>query len=741
MHRQLTDGPDRPRRGDHGVVGTDEIVGHPRTATTICDATLSTRVRAPTPPCRRSPLDGRRGSACPTCGGWADPRSPDRLSVSRRHTRPECQELLEVGLLGPVEVRRDGRAVPVPGSPQRILLARLALSPGRPVPVTALVDLLWPDDPPANAVRNLRSYVSRLRRAIGDAPGHVGPGRLPPRRGQHGSSPRRAAGGRGRRRGSGRPRSGRGTPDRCARPVAGRAARRPARMPGVGGRAGPAARVAPRAPGAAPGAAARHRAAGQRRARARAAGTDRAAAGTTAAAADARAAPGRPDRGRPRDRARLPPPPRRRDRAGPGPGAGRPGAAAAHGRPAAPAAGPGARPGRGDARTAPPGRPVRRAGRRDRRGAVGASAPRGRQRGGAGWGRQDASRARAAGLGGRARRRGRARRGHHGGGRGRHGRRRAGSAGGVRGHRCGDRRAARPRPGSARARQLRARPRHGARTWSRNCSSTAPVSRCWPPAGGDSASRASRWSGSAPCPSRTGSRCSAIVRPCSATGSTAGRPEVREICALLDGLPARRRARRPEGSGVRAPRAARPAGRRAAGARTGSRGRPDDRAGAGRGMVLPAPRPRGTGAVRPVRRGGRRVRPQRAGPPRPSGHREPGRAARRARRDVDGAGRPLGRAAPLPPARAAAAGRPRPPGAGRPRRGPREPRPVDERAPRPRAPGAGRAIRRGHLAAAPRAGEPAGRARRADRRRASGRMPRRSPSRWPWCSATTCTWS
>ena len=89
--------------------------------------------------------------------------------MSRRHTRPECQELLEVGLLGPVEVRRDGRAVPVSGSPQRTLLARLALSAGGLVPVTALVDLLWPDDPPANAVRNLQSYISRLRQAIGDA--------------------------------------------------------------------------------------------------------------------------------------------------------------------------------------------------------------------------------------------------------------------------------------------------------------------------------------------------------------------------------------------------------------------------------------------------------------------------------------------------------------------------------------------------------------------------------------------
>ncbi|GAA0799633.1 AfsR/SARP family transcriptional regulator [Spirilliplanes yamanashiensis] len=76
-------------------------------------------------------------------------------------------ETVEVGLLGPVELRRSGAAVPLTGVPQRVVLARLALARGRVVPVADLVDALWGDDPPDNAVGNLHSYVSRLRRAAG----------------------------------------------------------------------------------------------------------------------------------------------------------------------------------------------------------------------------------------------------------------------------------------------------------------------------------------------------------------------------------------------------------------------------------------------------------------------------------------------------------------------------------------------------------------------------------------------
>ncbi len=63
--------------------------------------------------------------------------------------------------------------MPVGGVRLRMLLARLALDPGRFVPVDTLVDGLWGEWPPADAGNALQSLVSRLRRTIRDATGTV----------------------------------------------------------------------------------------------------------------------------------------------------------------------------------------------------------------------------------------------------------------------------------------------------------------------------------------------------------------------------------------------------------------------------------------------------------------------------------------------------------------------------------------------------------------------------------------
>jgi predicted ATPase/DNA-binding SARP family transcriptional activator len=79
---------------------------------------------------------------------------------------------LEISVLGPVEVRRDGRLLPVPGGKTSELLVRLALDAGVSVRADKLVDDLW-----AGAVtrRNtLQSKVARLRRALGDPAAVVG---------------------------------------------------------------------------------------------------------------------------------------------------------------------------------------------------------------------------------------------------------------------------------------------------------------------------------------------------------------------------------------------------------------------------------------------------------------------------------------------------------------------------------------------------------------------------------------
>ncbi|MEV1177779.1 BTAD domain-containing putative transcriptional regulator, partial [Nonomuraea sp. NPDC049784] len=49
---------------------------------------------------------------------------------------------------------------------QRAVLARLLVAGGRAVPVSTIIDELWPGRPPAQALSTIQGYVSRLRRAL-----------------------------------------------------------------------------------------------------------------------------------------------------------------------------------------------------------------------------------------------------------------------------------------------------------------------------------------------------------------------------------------------------------------------------------------------------------------------------------------------------------------------------------------------------------------------------------------------
>jgi len=70
------------------------------------------------------------------------------------------------GVLGPLEVRGATGRLDVPGRQERALLALLLTAPGRVLSVSAIVDGLWADQPPAGAGKTVQSYVSRLRRAL-----------------------------------------------------------------------------------------------------------------------------------------------------------------------------------------------------------------------------------------------------------------------------------------------------------------------------------------------------------------------------------------------------------------------------------------------------------------------------------------------------------------------------------------------------------------------------------------------
>ncbi|MFI2710870.1 BTAD domain-containing putative transcriptional regulator [Micromonospora sp. NPDC018662] len=73
---------------------------------------------------------------------------------------------MQFSVLGPLTVSADDRAVALTGTKPRLLLAVLLLSAGRTVSTSRLVDGLWPDAPPVSAVRNLRTYVHRLRQVL-----------------------------------------------------------------------------------------------------------------------------------------------------------------------------------------------------------------------------------------------------------------------------------------------------------------------------------------------------------------------------------------------------------------------------------------------------------------------------------------------------------------------------------------------------------------------------------------------
>ncbi|HEY7717739.1 MAG TPA: BTAD domain-containing putative transcriptional regulator [Pedococcus sp.] len=73
---------------------------------------------------------------------------------------------MEVGVLGPAEVRRGEVPVDVGTRKQRALLAALALHGGRAVAVDTIVDLLWGERPPAGVTSTLQAYIAGLRRAL-----------------------------------------------------------------------------------------------------------------------------------------------------------------------------------------------------------------------------------------------------------------------------------------------------------------------------------------------------------------------------------------------------------------------------------------------------------------------------------------------------------------------------------------------------------------------------------------------
>ncbi len=79
--------------------------------------------------------------------------------------------MLEIRLLGRYGVSSDGSPIQIRSRPARTLLAYLVLTLGTQHPRERLAGLLWPDSTEANARKNLRQALWRLRKSIGE--GHL----------------------------------------------------------------------------------------------------------------------------------------------------------------------------------------------------------------------------------------------------------------------------------------------------------------------------------------------------------------------------------------------------------------------------------------------------------------------------------------------------------------------------------------------------------------------------------------
>jgi predicted ATPase/DNA-binding SARP family transcriptional activator len=79
------------------------------------------------------------------------------------------------GVLGVLEVRRDGVPVPVPGGRRRAVLAALLVRAGQPAPADTLIEAAWGDELPADPRSALQTVLSRLRGVLGGGVLQAGP--------------------------------------------------------------------------------------------------------------------------------------------------------------------------------------------------------------------------------------------------------------------------------------------------------------------------------------------------------------------------------------------------------------------------------------------------------------------------------------------------------------------------------------------------------------------------------------
>ncbi|WP_089158137.1 BTAD domain-containing putative transcriptional regulator [Micromonospora sp. NBS 11-29] len=89
-----------------------------------------------------------------------------QLSRPPQRQRVEAAGPARISVLGPLLVTRTGQPANLGAGRHRVVLARLALTPGRPVSREELIHLLWGDAPPTSAANVVQTHVSRIRRLL-----------------------------------------------------------------------------------------------------------------------------------------------------------------------------------------------------------------------------------------------------------------------------------------------------------------------------------------------------------------------------------------------------------------------------------------------------------------------------------------------------------------------------------------------------------------------------------------------
>jgi DNA-binding SARP family transcriptional activator/streptogramin lyase len=87
--------------------------------------------------------------------------------LETRQKRSKRQVAPDFGVLGPLEIRAEGRPLPLGGPKQRALLALFLLHANEVVSRDRLVDGVWGERPPSTIAAVLNVYLSKLRKLLG----------------------------------------------------------------------------------------------------------------------------------------------------------------------------------------------------------------------------------------------------------------------------------------------------------------------------------------------------------------------------------------------------------------------------------------------------------------------------------------------------------------------------------------------------------------------------------------------